>query len=45
MAVRLEAATTHVFSQYGLVFVKIKRDMKNNVPFQYTVSYLFVTIH
>ena len=37
---RLEAELTRVFSQYGIVFVKIRRDSRN-MPFafcQYTVS-------
>ena len=38
---RLEAELTRVFSQFGIVFVKIRRDSRN-MPFafcQYTVSY------
>lgn len=38
---RLEAELTRVFSQYGIVFVKIRRDSRN-MPFafcQYTVSH------
>ena len=41
----LEAGVTEVFSHYGPVWVKIRRDGKN-MPFafcQYTVSLLFLT--